>query len=203
MPKIFMPFGDKEKAAGSSQQKTQAKVRPALEVPPELRGTVEVPNAAAVAPTSVANAKEKAIPKRYEKLVAGKRVALDAKVFDASADKVFSAVVDALTALNAPVQSVDSASGTITTDWIRTDANVVNNSSLLKGMFGSSGARAYRYRFVTRTLRVKDGDAAGSTRLEIRTVGQSYINNHWVNRKFKRKYSDDVFKRVEERLTTN
>lgn len=195
-PKMFWGMDEGKKGDVTSQKTVQAKVRPALEIPPELRGKVEVPAADQVASTDK-------IPERYSKQVAGTRVALDAKVYKASADRVFSSVVDAMTALNLPVQSVDSASGVVTTDWVRTDVNNANNNNYMKGLnlFGSS-ARAYRYRHVVRVLRLhaKDGDNTAMTRLEVRTMGQAFIGSHWVNKKFKRKYADELFSRVEERL---
>ena len=32
-------------------------------------------------------------------------------------------------------------------------------------------------------------------------MGQAYINNHWVNKPFKRKVSQDMFTAVDEQLT--
>jgi hypothetical protein len=185
------------KGSPSTQKTAQAKVQPALEIPPELRGKVELPQSEAVAT-------KQDMPERYKKQVAGKRVSLDAKAYDASAGAVFSAVVDAMTALNLPVDSVDSPSGTITTDWVRTDANNANDNRFIKGMnvFGSK-ARAFHYRHVVRVMRLKPSDGSDAkTRLEIRTIGQAFIGNHWVNKKFKRKYGDEIFARVEERLSS-
>jgi len=98
-----------------------------------------------------------------------------------------------MTALNMPVQSVDSASGTITTDWIRRGANNPNFLTGL-GLFGSGGI-VTRHRFVVRIF--PDGEKA---RLEIRTLAQGFINNHWVNRPLKRKASEEMFVAVEEQL---
>ncbi len=198
MPKMFWSTDEGANGKVITQKTVQAKVRPALEIPPELRGTVEVP-----ASDQIATSKN--IPERYRKAVAGTRVALDAKVYKESTGRIFSAVVDAMTALNLPVASVDSPSGTLTTDWIRTDANNANSNSFGKGMnlFGGK-ARAFRYRYIVRVLRLqeKDGNASRMTRLEVRTLGQAFISNHWVNKKLKRKYADDLFTRVEERLPT-
>jgi len=195
---MFWSMDEGKNDTVSTQKTVQAKVRPALEIPPELRGKVEVP-----ASDQIATVKK--MPERYSKAVAGTRVALDAKVYKESAGRVFSAVVDAMTALNLPVASVDSPSGTITTDWVRTDANNANSNNFSKGMniFGSK-ARAFRYRHVVRVLRLqsKDGQPSGMTRLEVRTLGQAFVGSHWVNKKFKRKYADDLFTRVEERLPT-
>ncbi|MDQ6976230.1 MAG: hypothetical protein Q9M22_06685 [Mariprofundaceae bacterium] len=195
-PKMFWGMDEGKKGESATQQTVQTKVRPALEIPPELRGKVEVPASDQIASTDK-------VPKYYSKAVAGTRVSLDAKVYKEPVGRVFSAVIDAMTALNLPVASVDSPSGTLTTDWVRTDVNNANDNSFIKGMnvFGN-GARAFRYRHTVRVLRLqaKDGDTSKMTRLEIRTMGQAFIGSHWVNKKFKRKYAKELFARVEERL---
>jgi len=194
-PKMFWGVDEGAKGSPATQKEAQTKVQPALEVPPELRGKVELPQSEQVA-------SKQEMPERYQKQVAGTRVALDAKAYDADAGAVFSAAIDALTALNLPVDSVDSPSGTITTDWVRTDANNANDNSFIKGMnlFGSN-ARAFRYRHIVRVMRLQPSDgSATKTRLEVRTIGQAFVGSHWVNKKFQRKYADEVFTRVEERL---
>jgi len=88
-----------DEGAGKSQTRAQLETdaRPALDVPPSLRGDVKVPDAGAIAI-------QKDLPERYKKLVAGKRVALDSRLYDTSIGAVFSSVVDGMTALNLPVQ---------------------------------------------------------------------------------------------------
>ena len=168
--------------------------RAPLDVPPQLMGDVEVPSPGEIA------TKSGRMSSADKKLVAGKSVSLDAKVYESSAAQVFSAVVDSMTALNLPVQSVDSPSGTLTTDWVR-QASIESNVgiSVLSGVFGGDGIQAFRYRFVVRVLRQKIEDMA-VTRLEIRTIGQAYINRSWVNRPVVRKASDELFSAVDERL---
>ncbi len=195
VPKLFWGLDEGVDKKSQQAKPVKAEVRPALEVPPELRGKVEVPAAEHIAT-------REAMPERYKKAVAGKHVALDARVYPQPVDRVFSAVVDAMTALNLPVNSVDSASGTITTDWVRTDANTTNDNSFIKGfdIFGSH-ARAIRYRYVVRVMRLRpDAKAKGQTRLQIRTMAQAFIGKHWVNKKLKRKFSTELFSRVEEML---
>jgi len=192
---MFWGVDEGAKGSPATQKEAQTKVQPALEVPPELRGKVALPQSEQIA-------SKQEMPERYQKQVAAARVALDAKAYDADAGAVFSAAIDALTALNLPVDSVDSPSGTITTDWVRTDANNANDNSFIKGMnlFGSN-ARAYRYRHIVRVMRLQPTDgSATKTRLEVRTIGQAFIGSHWVNKKLQRKYADEVFTRVEERL---
>ena len=186
-------FWSMDEGAGNKQSHAQVKSesRPALNVPPSLRGEVTVPDAEVIAV-------QKTMPERYKKAVAGKRVALDARLYDASAGEVFSAVVDAMTALNLPVQSVDSASGTITTDWVRTDASNPNVNSLL-GIFGSNGPRVIRYRYVARVLRETSDDVT-KTRLEVRAMAQTFSNSHWTNKKLTRKRAGELFSRVGELL---
>ena len=177
------------------QRGVSADSRAPLDVPPQLMGDVEVPSPGEIA------TKSGRMSSADKKLVAGKSVSLDAKVYESSAAQVFSAVVDSMTALNMPVQSVDSPSGTLTTDWIRqqsVEANAV--SAVFGGMFGGDGVMALRYRFVVRVLRQQEEEVQ-VTRLEIRTIGQAYVNQRWVNRPVVRKASDELFSAVDERLS--
>lgn len=195
MPKLFWSADqdnkpDYARGNGSSQQ---ADSRAPLDVPPELREKVEVPMPDKVA-TEASQGGAK-ISKTEKEAVAGKAVSLDARVYTQTAAQVFSSVVDAMTALNLPVQSVDSPSGTITTEWIREGANTPSIVSTVTGMFGA-GPTYTRYRYVVRVLRTD----SGKTQLEIRTLGQQYTNHHWVNRPLKKKVSNDLFSAVEERL---
>ncbi|PIQ33405.1 MAG: hypothetical protein CO186_07800 [Zetaproteobacteria bacterium CG_4_9_14_3_um_filter_49_83] len=189
--KMFWKVGEGDEK--SKAEVVQAEVRQPLDVPPELRGEVAVPQADEIATTQE-------MPEKYREQVAGKAVALDAKVYEVATGKVFSTVIDAMTAENLPVQSVDSASGTITTDWVKIGAN---NPSLFNGIsFLGDGVMATRYRFVVRVLRQSvDGSQAEHTRLEIRTLGQVFQTNHWVNKTLKRNYANNLFSAVEERLT--
>jgi len=182
---------DEGAGKGQTRGQLQADARPALDIPPSLRGEVEVPDAGAIAV-------RKTVSERYKKTVAGKRVALDARLYDASAASVFSAVLDGMTALNLPVESVDSASGTITTDWVRTDANNPNVNTLMNA-FGGGGPQAIRYRYVVRVLRETLDDVT-KTRLEIRTMAQTFSNGHWTNKKLTRKRAEELFSRVGELL---
>jgi len=194
-PKLFWGVdegkGDESTSASSAPQ---AASRPALIVPPELRrDQASVPEAKDVAV-------EPSMPGRYHQEVAGKQVALDARVYPMPVAQLFSTVVDAMTALNLPVQSVDSPSGTITSDWVRTGANNANAVSATVGNMFGSGPSITRYRFVVRVLRQGAPGAQEQARLEVRTVSQAYINNHWVNRKLARDHAAELFSAVEERL---
>jgi uncharacterized lipoprotein len=194
-PKFFWDT-DEGKGGQPGAEVVKAPSRPALVVPPELRkDQAAVPEASDVAV-------EAAMPERYKKEVAGQQVGLDARVYETPVAHVFSTVVDAMTGLNMPVQSVDSPSGTVTSDWVHVSANNPNAfSAAVGGVFGG-GETMQRYRFVVRVLRqgeAKPGEPAKS-RLEIRTISQVFINRHWVNRKLKRNYSKELFNAVEERL---
>lgn len=187
-----MLWGSDEGAGkGSTHAQLKSESRPALDVPPSLRGEVEVPDAGAIGV-------QKNVPERYKKVTKGKQITLDARLYDASIGAVFSSVIDAMGALSLPVQSVDSASGTITTDWIRTDSNNASVNSLFNA-FGGGGPQAIRYRYVTRVLRESSKDVV-KTRLEIRTMGQVFNNGHWINKKLTRKRADELFSRIEEML---
>jgi len=197
---FFYPNADASKPAyeQGSQGGASADSRAPLDVPPQLlEDDVEVPSPGEVA------TKSGRMSTADKKLVAGKYVALDAKVYEKSAGEVFSATVDSMTALNMPVQSVDSPSGTLTTDWIRQQSVEENAvSAVFGGVFGGDGVQALRYRFVVRVLRQKMEESE-MTRLEIRTIGQAYVNRRWVNRPIVRKVSDELFSAVEERLNSN
>lgn len=189
----------KKPAYSTGSASTAADSRPPLDVPPELRN-VEVPQ-----PGSIASNPDGSPLIPAHETVAGKAVSLDARLYSADAALVFSSVIDAMTALNLPVQSVDSPSGTVTTDWVRQGVNNPNaniGSSVLSGMFGGDGVLAVRYRYVVRTLR-QMGDGSSKTRLEIRTIGQAFVNKHWVNRPIDRRVSEEVFSAVEERLSVS
>lgn len=190
MPKLFWST-DEGTGRGAGHAQVKAESRPALEVPPSLRGEVEVPEASAIAV-------QEAMPERYKAAVTGKQVALDARLYKASIGDVFSAVVDAMTALNLPVQGVDSASGTITTDWVRRGVNNPSVNSMLN-MLGGGEPQAVRYRFVTRVLR-ETVEGVEKTRLEVRTLGQVFNNGHWINKKLTRQRANELFSRVEELL---
>lgn len=186
---------DKPAYSQESGGRASAESRAPLDVPPELRN-VQVPQPEKIATSGG----ESSAQSTTDETVAGRAVSLDGRLYNVDAATVFSSVVDAMTALNLPVQSVDSPSGTITTDWVRQGADNPNlAASALDGLFGGDGVQAVRYRFVVRTLRQTE-EGVSRTRLEIRTIGQAYINRHWVNRPIQRKVSAELFGAVEERL---
>ena len=147
---------------------------------------------------------ENAMPGSYRKAVAGKYVALDAKIYDATAGQVFSAVVDAMTALNLPVQSVDSPSGTLTTDWIRKGGGNGNALGMFSNLFDfGGGMKIVRYRYVARVMRATvAGQTQPKAQLEIRTIGQVYNGHNWVNAQLKDKVAKDLFSAFEEQLAS-
>jgi len=195
MPQMFWPVDDnKPDYARSGKDTPRSEGRAPLDVPPELRKEIEVPMPDKVA-TEAAQGGAR-ISAREKKLIAGKAVSLDTRVYDQSAAHVFSAVVDSMTALNMPVESVDSPSGTITSAWIRHDSNNTNTymGSLLN-VFGSGPVHT-RHRFIVRVFRMKDG----KTQLQIRTLAQQFMGRHWANKILKRKAADELFAAVEERI---
>ncbi len=183
---------DQPAYAGNTASAGTTEKRAPLDVPPELRAELELPGAEDVAASNDPN-----LPDKYRKTVAGKAVSLSARVYDADAAKLFSAVVDAMTALNLPVDSVDSPSGIVTSDWIRKGAN---NANVFGGIFGvANGPKMTKHRFVVRVFRLKVGGQPKS-KLEIRVLGQVYDNGHWVNKSFKQDVSKELFAAVEEQL---
>ncbi len=188
MPKLFWDADENKPAyAQGKADGSQADSRMPLDVPPDLQGEVKVPEAER--PLSAAGVDE-------TKTVAGKAVSLNARAYQVPVDRAFSAAVDAMTALSLPVQSVDSPSGTITTEWVRRDSGrLIPVLSNALSMFGA-GPTHTRYRFVVRVFRLVDG----GSRIEIRTLGQQYINRHWVNRALKRTAVKEIFSAIEQRL---
>jgi len=180
--------------ARGSEAGQATKGRVPLDVPPELRAEVNVPMPDQVA-VDVARGDVK-MSAEEKKAVAGKAVSLDTRLYTQSPAKVFSTVIDAMTALNLPVDSVDSPSGTITTTWIHPNSNTVNSYvGAAMSMFGA-GPTYERHRFIVRVFRDKNGQ----TQLQVRTLGQSFINRHWVFKAIKRKMANELFSAVEERL---
>jgi len=198
-PKLFWSTdegSDQPAYAQGGKQGAAASSRAPLEVPPELMAELTIPAADAVARVN----DDKALPEAYRKSVAGKYVALDAKLYDATAGQVFSSAIDAMTALNLPVQSVDSPSGTLTTDWIRKGAGKADAMTMFTNMFDfGTGAVVVRYRYVVRVLRATV-EGHEQSRLEIRTIGQIYKGGRWINAQLKRKAADELFVAVEEQL---
>jgi len=185
---------DKPDYARGSNDNSQATGRAPLDVPPELRQKVEVPMPDKVAINAARG--DVKMSKDEKEAIAGKAVSLDTRLYDASAAVVFSAVLDSMTAINLPVQSVDSPSGTITTDWVRPNANTPNAYlGAVSGMFGG-GPVVIRYRFIVRIFRTQ----TGQTELQVRTLGQQIINKHWVNKPLNRKKANDLFSAIEERI---
>lgn len=175
------------KKGGKSAGKATS--RQPLEVPPELRAELALPGADVVA----SKVDEKVLPKKYQQAVAGKAVSLDARMYELTPAEVFSSVVDAMTSLNIPVDSVDSPSGIITSDWIRRGVHSMS-------IFGGGGDQVTRHRFIVRVYRATV-EKKQMTKLEIRVLGQSHLNRRWINKPIKRKVSKELFKAVEEQLT--
>jgi len=192
---ILLPItSDQPAYARSEKHHSAAKGRTPLAVPPELRKEIEVPMPEKVATQAAKDGT--GITAKEKKAIAGKAVTLDSRAYDQTAARVFSAVVDAMTSLNMPVASVDSPSGTITTDWIRPNANSPNSyAGVVMNMLGGGGTHT-RYRFVIRVFRTGDH----GSQLQIRTLGQQFINRHWVNKPVRRKVANELFSAVEERI---
>jgi len=190
---VYWHDDDKPDYAKSGQATTgKAAKREPLDVPPELRAKLKLPEAESIA----SNVDEKVLPKKYQEAVAGKGVSLDARMYAQTPAEVFSAVVDAMTSLNMPVDSVDSPSGIVTSDWIRRGANSLNIGAL----FGDNSNKVTRHRFIVRVYRAVMEEKQ-MTKLEIRVLGQSLQSQRWVNRPIKREVTKELFVAVEEQLT--
>jgi len=191
MPQMFWSNDNRPDYARGNGAHAQGQSRVPLNVPPELRKDIEVPMPDQVA-VDVAKG-----DRATKSAVAGKAVALNTRTYAKSPAQIFSATIDAMTALNMPVQSVDSPSGVITSDWIRPNANSQNMYvGVITSMIGA-GPVHLRYRFIVRVFRLKNG----KSELQIRTLGQQFISGHWVNKPIKKKVYLELFSAVEERLS--
>ena len=189
---LYLHDDDKPAYTNSGKSTGKAAAREPLDVPPELRAKLKLPGAERIA----SNVDEKVLPKKYQEAVAGKAVSLDARMYVLTPAEVFSAVVDAMTSLNIPVESVDSLSGIVTSDWIRKGENSVS----IAAMFGGSSSKVTRHRFIVRVYHaILEGKQM--TKLEIRLLGQVLQSRRWLNRPIKREVSKELFVAVEEQLT--
>jgi len=195
-PKMFWSDDDsKPDYARAGKDAGASESRVPLDVPPALREEISVPMPDKVA-VAAARGDVKMTAEEKE-AVAGKAVSLDTRLYQKTAPEVFSSVVDAMTSMNLPVESVDSPSGTITSAWVRKDASEATSYlGAAMNAFGMGTPLAIRYRFIVRVYRMPDA----RTQLQIRTLGQVYTNRHWVYKEIKRKVADEVFSATEERL---
>ncbi|HKI62409.1 MAG TPA: hypothetical protein VKA31_08970 [Mariprofundaceae bacterium] len=195
MPKLFWSTdeGDKPAYAQGSSGSSDAASRAPLDVPPELRNELEVPAADSVASQSGPGA----MPERYKDAVAGKAVRLDERFYaGAMPADVFSAAVDAMTALNVPVTSVDSPSGIVLSDWVR------KGKSSSFNLFGFGGSQPLRYRYIVRVYKATTPAGEAGTQLEIRTIGQVFEpGTGWVTKPIKQQPVNELFEATGEQLT--
>ncbi len=196
MPKLFWDVDEgKDQPAYARGSNTAANTpsRAPLDVPPELRTEIELPEAEAVGAQASANGP---LPQKYRASVAGKAVRLDARFYPGRTPaEVFSAVVDAMTALNLPVDSVDSPSGVITSDWVKKGST----SSMF--MFGFGGSQLIRYRYIVRVYKARNAKGETGAQLEVRTLGQVLeAGKGWVTKRIKNKPVAELFDAVGEQL---
>lgn len=192
---LFYPVNDNSKPdyARGGNGNPSAPAREPLDVPPSLRNQVTVPMPDQVAVDAAHTGK---MSKLEKQAIAGNAVSLDAHEYDVNAAEVFSTVIDAMTSINVPVESVDSPSGTITTGWVRQNVGGGGYFNAALNVFGAGGPSAVRYRYIARIYRTK----SGKTLLQVRTLGQEFVGNRWVFKALKRKVANDLFSAVDERL---
>ena len=192
MPKLFWDVeDDKPDYARTSGNASASEGRAPLNVPPELRTELSVPD-----PDQIAVDAAMGLSEEEKKAIAGKAVSLAARVYEKTAAEVFSAALDGMTSLSLPVEGVDSPSGTITSDWIRkASTSSISYLDQATAMIGG-GPIATRYRFIVRVFRLPDG----KTQLQIRTLGQQFVGRNWVFKELKRKVANELFTATEERL---
>ncbi|MDX8402369.1 MAG: hypothetical protein R8K47_07050 [Mariprofundaceae bacterium] len=193
MPKLFWDVdeGKDQPAYARGGASAGAPSRAPLDVPPELRTEIELPKGEDVGAQAAGP-----LPEKYRRSVAGEAVRLDARFYpDRTPAEVFSAVVDAMTALNVPVDSVDSPSGVITSDWVR------KGSTSGVVLFGFGGGKMVRYRYVARVYKARSEKGEAGAQLEVRTLGQVFeAGKGWVNKRIKHKPVAEIFDAVGEQL---
>ncbi len=195
MPKLFWDTEEGEGQPVYAQGGSRSAVatsRPPLDIPPELRTELELPQAEQIG----GGADASALPEKYRASVAGKAVRLDARFYPGKTPAdLFSAAVDALTSLNVPVDSVDSPSGIITSDWIKHG----KKSSFI--LFGFTDSTLTRYRYMVRVYRAQAKSGVEGAQLEIRTIGQVFQTGEgWVTKPIKNKPVNELFDAVGEQL---
>ncbi len=193
MPKLFWDVdeGKDQPAYARGSGAANAPSRAPLDVPPELRTEIELPKAEAVGAKGGGP-----LPQKYRASVAGKAVRLDARFYpNRTPAEVFSAVVDAMTALNLPVDSVDSPSGIITSDWVKKGST----SGMI--LFGFGGSKLVRYRYIVRVYKAQSDKGETGAQLEVRTLGQVFeAGKGWVTKRIKQKPVAELFDAVGEQL---
>ncbi|RMF23542.1 MAG: outer membrane protein assembly factor BamC [Deltaproteobacteria bacterium] len=193
MPKLFWDVDEGRNAPAYARGEggSQTASRPPLTVPPELRSEIELPEGEAVGTQAQGPVAEK-----YRRAVAGKAVRRDARLYEnREPAEVFSAVVEAMTQLNVPLDSVDSPSGIIVSDWIKRG----KQSSVV--LFGFSTSKLVRYKYLVRVFRASSPKGGKGTQLVIRTIGQVFeTGKGWVTKPIKQKPVTELFDAVGEQL---
>ena len=195
MPKLFWDVDEGRDRPAYAQgaggrAAPNAPARAPLDVPPVLADRIALPK-----PEAIGAEKGAPLPARYRRFVTGRAVRLDARWYPVAPAELLSATVDAMTALGLPVESVDSASGIVTSDWVRKG----RVSAVV--LFGSGG-RLVRYRFLARVYRARAKDGRRGALLELRTLAQVYdpSTGRWKNARIRNKPVRELFGAVEERL---
>ena len=183
MPQLFWnDDGQNPQASDSEASVGEGRAHAPVKVSKEAGEAYELPAAEGVATRA-----DGPLPERYGKLLEDRAVTMDSHPFDAQRGKLFSAVVDAMYALNIPVDTVDSSNGVITSDWVRQGDN---NPNFTPSLFHNT-----RHRFVIRV-----NEVGGKSNLEVHVIGQEYEGRQWVDQPLKRKVSKELFDAVGEQL---
>jgi|GEM_PF-5879422 len=146
--------------------------------------------AAPLVPASVALAASVPMPER----IAIEKSALPSggeqieQIFNVDAGSLFSATIDALVAINAPIRRVEAAHGVIESDWINPAANN------FEGRLGAIGSPT-RYRLECRIERSDSG-----SRLLVTTYGQRFFASQWHDETLQRKFGPELFSAVADQL---
>ncbi len=192
--------GKADSSQATAVQQDSSDVRQALIIPPSMREDVRLPEEDAIAKRAVDGRQTSTlISQQAEQHVkeAGASLTSNTRIYEQDAAKAFSATIDAMTSLNMPIGSVDSPSGTITTDWIRQDAgssNLLTNTA--SNILGGDSIAATRHRFVVRIMRTESGKA----QVQVRNMHQVFKNRHWVNQPLQRRYDLELFDAISEQL---
>ena len=184
MPNMPNIFWDSENAQYEPDH-ADAGVKPVKppEISPELHTNRTLPMAGDIAAAASADK----LPEKYRRLLAGHDFTLEKRSYEPPVADLFSAIIDAMTSLNIPVQSVDSRHGIVTSDWLRKGENDLN----------MPGIRGYtRHRFIISVVPV-----GAEFSMEVRTIGQIFKQKHWMDKRLRRNASLELFIAVDEQLT--
>ncbi len=173
MPNLFWDTEDAQHEPDTVSPGRNAEPQPALTdgVSAELRTDRQLPMAEQIGKAAIAGK----LPQQYRTLLGDDAITVDARSYGRTVAELFSAVIDAMTSLNIPIESVDSPNGVITSGWIGKGENDLT----------MPGIKAYtRHRFIIYIYR-SGGKSGDMSRMEVRVPGQLYEKRRCRTNRFR------------------